>query len=143
MTSSDEEERKQLDVEFPNIKFSIRRDLVDLDRVISTQPILAIKFDHKCYCYGWHIEGNSDTGYTYTFDSSDPYGFATAWAKENDYHENKRPIEYYYCRNSGDGITARDLLKQLEKDEYNPFCNHCFCEGIDGTEGQVSIFWGS
>lgn len=138
-----EEDQKQLDDEFPNIKFPICLDLVDLDRVISTQPVLAIKFDHKCYCYGWCIEGNSDDEYTYTFDPSDPFGFSTAWAEENTHHENKRPIEYYYCRNGGNGITERDVLKQLEKDEYNPFCNHRFCEGIYGTEGQVLIRWGS
>ena len=140
-----EQEQKQLDAEFPNIKFSIclgensnGHKLVNLDRVVSTQPVLAIKLDHKCYCYGWRIEDG-----TYTFDRADPYGWATGWAAENGYHENKRPIEYYYCRNAGNGITERDVLKQLEKNGYDPYCNHRFCEGIGGTEGQVTIWWGS
>ena len=37
-----------------------------------------------------------------------------------------------------------DLKQQLEKDGYDPFCNHQFCEGIiEETPGQVSIWWGS
>ena len=124
----------------------------DLDTVMSTQPLLSIKFDHKCYCYGWDVEQNPEGGYTYTHDSTDPYGFSTAWAQETGYHENKRPIEYYYCFNKGEGITIRDVIKQLEKDEYDPFCNHCFMEGIGDKDGkyvspdkaaQMSICWGS
>ena len=60
-------EYKALHDEFPNIKFSIclgedsnGRKLIDFDRVVSTESVLAIKFDHKCYCYGWDMEKNPE-----------------------------------------------------------------------------------
>lgn len=125
-----EEERNAMEGEFPNLKFDVCLDKSELDDVICTGRTAAIKVDYKCRCYGWRINGNTETGWHYT--------------RVPDVNWIDRPTEYYYCHNSGRGITKRDIIKQMEIENHDPECDHNFLEhiGMD-TEGQVGLWWGS
>ena len=52
MTSEQYEyEMEQIELMFPDAKFSISIGLEELDDVITEQPHIVIKHAHKCYCY--------------------------------------------------------------------------------------------
>lgn len=94
---------------FPRSKFTICINPNILDDVISNKNIIAIKTEHKCYCYGMN-----------------------------------GPTKFFYVNNNGNGITNRDVIKQLNKDNYDPDCNHNFLESIDkDNEAQFSLWFGS
>ncbi len=44
-------EMNQIEIMFPNAKFTISMPLEDLDKVITDQPHRMIKHTYNCYCY--------------------------------------------------------------------------------------------
>jgi len=44
-------EMEEIDIQFPNINFSVCIKLIDLDKVIIDNHIVSIKCGFNCYCY--------------------------------------------------------------------------------------------
>jgi hypothetical protein len=60
------------------------------------------------------------------------------------YHNNPRKTEFYLCKKKTKGITNRDLVECLVKNQFDPQCGHIFLECFDlRTEAQVIPWFGS
>jgi hypothetical protein len=60
------------------------------------------------------------------------------------YQNNPRRTEFYFCKKKTKGITNRDLINCLVKNNFDPQCNHIFLECFDlNTEAQVTPWFGS
>jgi Na+-transporting NADH:ubiquinone oxidoreductase subunit NqrF len=64
--TSDEQydyENEQIEILFPDAKFTISMSLEDLDEVVTDQPHIVIKHAYNCYCYDEEEAKNTEFYY--------------------------------------------------------------------------------
>ena len=93
---------------FPNAKFVVSLSLSELDNVICDSNEVHIVYRKDCVCCG---------------------------PCNDEATEQDRTITYEIRSKNNACLTYKYVLKQLEKQGFNPWCNHIFIEGFDEIGG--------